>query len=79
VRDSLTHEYCRPGLSIRGLEESPPEEGSPMDPSPKDWGLDGEVLGDSAGFGPGEVPVELGLRAASTKGDGAPLALGGGL
>jgi hypothetical protein len=49
-----------------------------MDPSPKDWGLDGEVLGDSAGFGPGEVPVELGLRAASTKGDGAPLALGGG-
>jgi hypothetical protein len=36
ARDSSTCEYRRDDLPIQGMEDSPPSEGLPMDPSPKD-------------------------------------------
>jgi hypothetical protein len=74
ARDSSTHEYHHPSLSVRGMEKLPLREGPPMDPCPKDWGLDGEVLGQSVGFMLGEVHVELGLGAVWVEGGGASLA-----
>jgi hypothetical protein len=64
--------YCHIDFPAQGTEESPPREGSPMDLSPKDQGLGGVVLGDSAGFGLGGALVEFGLEAAYKEGDGAP-------
>jgi hypothetical protein len=76
ARDSSTREYRHVGFSVRGMLELPPREAPLVDPSPKDRGLRGEVLGGSVGYGLGGAPAKLGLRAALVEGDGAPPALG---
>jgi hypothetical protein len=58
------------------MEESSPREGPPTDPSPKNRGRYGEVLGDSTVFRLGGAPVELGLGATLVEGHRAPLVPG---
>jgi hypothetical protein len=74
--DSAAREYCHDGFSGWGTDRPSPGWYQPAAPSPWDQGLIGDVLGDSVGSEPEEVPIGLELKVTWVGEDEAPAAPG---